>query len=102
MGCFTRNIADHDHNYFFDASAALGSSVTSSFESSDDDNPEPAPEHDRRSRGGGCMRIEAAAGESDDDGVFSDRTVLEVASIILQHQKQRLALSPNCTWFEGM
>ena len=78
-----KNIAGQDHNFyffiFFDASAASDSSVTSSSKSSD--NPEPAPERIRRSRGGGSMRIEATAGESDDDGVFSNPGVLGVASI---------------------
>ena len=66
---------------FFYASAASDSSVTSSTESVDNDNPEPTPEPVRRSRGNGSTRIEAAAGESDDDGVFSDPTVLGVAPI---------------------
>ena len=56
------NIADHDHN-FFGASAAsdssvTSSSVTSSSERSDDDNPEPASDRVRRSRGGGSTLYE--------------------------------------------
>ena len=81
LGALYENIADHEHNYFFDVSAAFNSFVTSSSESSEDDNPEPTPERVRRSRGVGSTRIEvaaaaAAAGESDDDGVFSDPAVL--------------------------
>ena len=68
------NIADHDHNLFY-VSIAPDSSVTSSSESSDDDNPEPAPERVRLNRGGRSTRIEVAAEESDDDRVLSDPDV---------------------------
>ena len=45
-----------------------------------DDNPESVFERNSGSRGGGNTRMEAAAGESDDDGVFNDHYLLGVAS----------------------
>ena len=65
-------IADQDHNYLLmrplplTAPSLLAPKVlTMTIQSL-------SPECNRRSRGGWSMRIEAAAGESDDDGVFSD------------------------------